>query len=744
MSVAVSTLDMSIQSNDSEAFSAQSSKISKSKSEKGEKKKKKKKDKDKEKSSRKSKHQNSPEKEEGFGDAFFTRNSNNPEDWAAFNQEDSGWDSPPNPGSGNQVSQVTTGTAAMTVSTQGSEKGLPFNTIEVDTNQGQSQQPYLVPSQDDAGAVAQFHSEMFQGFLKRNGHDATMAVATAAAFENFLKQQHNVMDQLQHGGDGADGFDFEDTEENRLDAMESVIDDCMADSFAPDSIWDDGSAIGGEKAAMMAQYMQQSEPNRKKKAPPPPAGPGFDEKALMMAEYMRQSEPEQAPPPPKKPAFDEKALMMAEYMQAEPQNFEEDEQAELAAYHGEMLQGFLQRHGKGDDTALQTASAFQDFLKRQQDALGKLSTPSGSVCSGSSPGGSRGEVSRGAYSESAATNVFRVQKQQAGVPVFIGGGPNGFGNTKRNESFVRNKSGISVQSEGSAGLKTRNHVAARMLSQKNGQQQGGPPDNRKIAPLGAPVPERPVRQQMEELTIAQIACVELIRKQSKGTFNDALCLRFARCYDFKAKAALKVFKKFNKAHLAISIANMESLLRTRLVYPLPGVIGRGGINMFYLQFRRLIPRKTNVSSFADLLIYVMNCMHEKESACVNGIGLIADLTDFSMSNFSIPYMSKFLMLVQGRQFPVKVECVLFVNAPKWFGTVWGIMKQMMSSDFLKTKVHRISFNDMVRSHLQRGCEAYLTSDVFLGRRNADRIVGEFIEERKALESKRILAGSGQR
>ena len=147
-----------------------------------------------------------------------------------------------------------------------------------------------------------------------------------------------------------------------------------------------------------------------------------------------------------------------------------------------------------------------------------------------------------------------------------------------------------------------------------------------------------------------------------------------------------------------------------------------------------------VPAFEELLIYVMNCLHEREESCNRGIGLLVDLTDFTMSNFSIPVMTKFFMLVQGRLFPVKVESVMFVNAPKWFNTVWSALKQMMSSDFLKTCVHRISFQEMLTSHLEPGWEPYMTDDIFLGTRKAKFIVGEFIEQRKEVESARMIGG----
>lgn len=260
----------------SHAFSVESGAGSQSESRasrSSDKKKKKKKDKDKKdrRSSQKSgKSEDQGEGEGGgggFDDLFFERNSNDPSDWANFESQkqpaaqwktDDGWGSHPTTNSNeNQVSQVTHATEALTVSTAGSKKAeLPFTTIEVDHAQGQA--PYgMVPNPGDTGAVAQFHSEMLQGFLKRNGHEATMAVATAAAFENFLTQQHDVINQLNGGSAAAskpDPYANSFDEEDRLDAMESTFDDeRCADSFAPDSIWDEGSIFRPRKLTPLRQ-----------------------------------------------------------------------------------------------------------------------------------------------------------------------------------------------------------------------------------------------------------------------------------------------------------------------------------------------------------------------------------------------------------------------------------------------------------------------------------------------------------
>jgi hypothetical protein len=259
---------------------------------------------------------------------------------------------------------------------------------------------------------------------------------------------------------------------------------------------------------------------------------------------------------------------MAEYMQNEQfmtQAPDPDNDAEeFAAYHGEMLHDYLHRHGKADAVAEHTASAFQEFLKRQENALNKLSLNAGSPSSSLAEStGSRGAKSGGIPGVISPDYDYQGRHEsgrRGDQPI-------------RRTSGVSLASGASAASDGSGKGKSRNHLL-KIQSGYSTQSDFSAFDDRKPAPSR----ERPVQVQMASLTNSQLACVDLIRKQSKGRFNDALCLRMARCSDFKAKAALRVMKKFSPNMLQISISNMEKPLRSQLVYPLPGVIGQGGIN----------------------------------------------------------------------------------------------------------------------------------------------------------------------
>jgi len=138
--------------------------------------------------------------------------------------------------------------------------------------------------------------------------------------------------------------------------------------------------------------------------------------------------------------------------------------------------------------------------------------------------------------------------------------------------------------------------------------------------------------------------------------------------------------------------------------------------------------------FVDLLAYVMECMLDKDEACRNGIGLICDLTDFKMKHFSVPYFTKFMATLQGRTVPTRVETLLFVNPPPWFGYIWTMMKTMTTDTFRK-KIHAVPEEELSH-YLQHGSEQYLPSDMECGLADAEIIVTNFIANRKRIEFKR--------
>lgn len=158
--------------------------------------------------------------------------------------------------------------------------------------------------------------------------------------------------------------------------------------------------------------------------------------------------------------------------------------------------------------------------------------------------------------------------------------------------------------------------------------------------------------------------------------------------------------------------------------------------VFYMRPSRYFPKKTSVNAVIDNLAYVMGSMLEKEKSATDGIALVANMTEWTMTNFSIPYWNKLMMTLQGHRVPTRVELLLFVNPPSWFGSIWSIMKQMLSEDFGK-KVHIIKL-DRLKEYLAPGFEEYLPDDIQGGMASTAAMVQSFVADRKEIESLKIL------
>lgn len=133
----------------------------------------------------------------------------------------------------------------------------------------------------------------------------------------------------------------------------------------------------------------------------------------------------------------------------------------------------------------------------------------------------------------------------------------------------------------------------------------------------------------------------------------------------------------------------------------------------------------------DNLVYAMGTMLEKEQACIDGIGVIANMTDWKMANFSVKYWHKLMMTLQGKRVPARVVMLLIVNPPSWFGSIWTIMRPMLSEP-LRSNVLRIPFHEMDR-YLANGFERFLPDEMHTGYNKTSLIVRDFIVERKRVE-----------
>jgi len=266
----------------------------------------------------------------------------------------------------------------------------------------------------------------------------------------------------------------------------------------------------------------------------------------------------------------------------------------------------------------------------------------------------------------------------------------------------------------------------------------------------APKGERSFQEQLDSLSKEERDCFDQLKtkwnkrvednqRERKNqapvhTYPDEMLLRFARCSPGKNKfvesASWKVMNRFNPRYLTLTASGMDKQLMSKTLFPVPGLKTNQGHDVFYMRPSRYFPKKTTTEEIIDNLAYCMNTMCEQEKASTEGIGFLAYMNDWKMTNFSVDYCYQFMMMLQGRV-PVRVRMFLIVNPPSWFGMIWKIMKPMLAPDF-RRKVHVIK-EDKIGEHLNAGFENYLPDETRLGKADTAAIVEDFIAYRKAVE-----------
>jgi CRAL/TRIO domain len=142
---------------------------------------------------------------------------------------------------------------------------------------------------------------------------------------------------------------------------------------------------------------------------------------------------------------------------------------------------------------------------------------------------------------------------------------------------------------------------------------------------------------------------------------------------------------------------------------------------------------SNSVSMLENVAYVLSTMMEREEPCTKGICAMFNMKDFGMSNFATDYWFQLMTLLQGQKVPVRVNLLLIVNAPDWFGTsIWKIMKPMLSADFSKRV--KMIYESELSKHLADGFEQYLPNEMSSGQACTDEMVNDFCEYRKAVEA----------
>jgi len=268
----------------------------------------------------------------------------------------------------------------------------------------------------------------------------------------------------------------------------------------------------------------------------------------------------------------------------------------------------------------------------------------------------------------------------------------------------------------------------------------------------APKSERSFQEQLDSLSKEERECFDQLKekwnkqieenktatKKKKDaavhSYSDDMFLRFARCSPGRKKfvesASWKVMNRFNPRYLTLTASGMEKQLLSMTLFPVPGLKTNQGHDVLYMRPSRYFPKKTTTEEIIDNLAYCMNTMCEREKASSEGIGFVAYMNDWKMTNFSVDYCYQFMMMLQGRV-PVRVRMFLIVNPPLWFGMIWKIMKPMLARDF-RQKVHVIK-EDKIGEHLQQGFETYWPDETKVGKADTSAMIQDFVTYRKAAE-----------
>lgn len=211
-------------------------------------------------------------------------------------------------------------------------------------------------------------------------------------------------------------------------------------------------------------------------------------------------------------------------------------------------------------------------------------------------------------------------------------------------------------------------------------------------------------------------------------------LRFTAKKDgtFNPQRAFQAEKKLKRRFLNLNVFVLERQLKTKTLFPVPGLRTRGGHAMFYMRPARYVPGKTTTKAIIDNLNYVMNTMLENEHAQQEGIGFIACMDEWKMKNFEVNYCYQFMMSLQGFMVPVKTQLFLIVNPPAWFGVIWRIMKPMLAPSF-RTRV-KICNETKISKYLAPDFASHLPDDMSSGQVPTDAIVEDFISYRRHLEA----------
>jgi CRAL/TRIO domain len=179
--------------------------------------------------------------------------------------------------------------------------------------------------------------------------------------------------------------------------------------------------------------------------------------------------------------------------------------------------------------------------------------------------------------------------------------------------------------------------------------------------------------------------------------------------------------------------NNRSFFHHQTVFPVPTLRTMDGYEVCYMRPSRHSARSVSSTEVLESVAYTISTMMEREESCNRGIPFLANMEDFTMSNFSIKYWRKLMLILQGDTVPVRVHLFLIVNPPAWFGTIWKLTKPILSSDF-QERVKMIQESNFISEYLAPGHDVFLPTEMTHGQASTEEMVREFVDRRKVAEA----------
>lgn len=211
--------------------------------------------------------------------------------------------------------------------------------------------------------------------------------------------------------------------------------------------------------------------------------------------------------------------------------------------------------------------------------------------------------------------------------------------------------------------------------------------------------------------------------------NDHTIFRFACFHNFNFEVAKEAIDE-NRDNYFLGLKMQKSLagqLSTKAMFPLPGLkTATDDSEILYLRPSRHNPEKVDCTKVIESLCYIFNDMSDTEEKCRTGVSVISNLKGFTQEHFNYDQWYQFMMTLQGKIVPTKVNLILIVNAPSWFEkTIWKKMKTTMPQSFSK-KVHVIS-DSKLGDYLMEDYRAYLPDELANGYRSSQEIVEDYVD-----------------